>query len=176
MVLILLYNGYESESKLRKYNECAWKTGKWMLAVGAHTVTCVSLSHHSLSPDVQVAFINVASALDMAQLIHSKLLSTHSVPTSHLLQIKKTLLRTMGLEAIRIEKFILFNFTFKVSNFITAVYFELLYPIYFSIILEKRGMVHFPFNFPQSVRGVGALCLAKPRNSCDCHKYVLCTL
>lgn len=63
MVLILLYNGYESESKLRKYNECARKTGEWMLAVGAHTVTCVSLSHHSLSPDVQVAFINVASAL-----------------------------------------------------------------------------------------------------------------
>lgn len=119
MVLILLNNGYESESKLRKYNECARKTGKWMLAVGAHTVTCVSLSHHSLSPDVQVAYITVASALDMAQLIHSKLLSTHSIPISHLLQIKKTLLRTMGLKAIRIEKFILFNFTFKVSNFIT---------------------------------------------------------
>lgn len=60
MVLILLYNGYESESKLRKYNECARKTGEWMLAVGAHTVTCVSLSHHSLSPDVQVAYIDVA--------------------------------------------------------------------------------------------------------------------
>lgn len=71
------------ESKLRKNKECARKTGEWMLAVGAHTVTCVSLSHHSLSPDVQVAFINVASALNMAQLIHSKLLSTHSVPIAN---------------------------------------------------------------------------------------------